>query len=247
MRGREHAVALAALAALAGCGGGGGDKTAANGPDGGGSAGAPNDAAGTPMPPALGAQLDRMGRPGVGEFLIGTFVTADAADRKAAYRQASDPKTWLTTPLATNVTIEDELKANLAAFDAIDAQQPVGTATLPGCGNAFDYHAPTTVTSYTPLADLLGDDQLYLDTAKPTCSQYFSLEIEVVGRTIAHMTCGGRTLSHDALDTLISMIASGMSGLTIDLNAVLIPVDHSAATPHADVTDTFPFLGAPNP
>jgi hypothetical protein len=230
-----------ALAALAGCGGGHGGQAAGNGPDGG------SDAGGTPMPPALGVQLDRMGRPGVGEFLIGTLGDAGAADRRTAYQQASDPTTWLTTTLATNVTVSSELQGNLALYDSIDTGQGVGTTTLVGCTNAFDYTTPATGTSYAALATLLADDQIYLDSAKTSCSQYLALEIEQVGHTVLHSTCGGRILSYDAIDTLLSLVMSGLSGLTFDSNALLVPLDHSAATVHADITDTFPFLGPPNP
>lgn len=241
MRGRERWIALALAAVAGGCGGGGG-QTANNGPDGGGT----GDAPAMPMPPALGAQLDRMGRPGVGEFLIGTFGDAGAADRQAAYRQAMDPKTWLTTTLATNVTIASELKANLGPFDAIDTGMVINTNTLPGCTDALDYVNPATATSYDRLISLLGDDELYLDTAKATCTTYLSLELELTSSgSFAHTTCGGRMLGHNAFDILLSLLAAGLSGL--DVGAGLAPRLHSAATAHADITNTFPFLGAPNP
>lgn len=239
MRGRERWLAAAALAAVAGCGGSG--KAAGDSPDGGAS-----DAPGTPMPPTLGAQLDRMGRPGVGEFLIATLGGADAADRQAAYRQASDPKTWATTPLAKNVTIESELRANIGPFDAIDAGLVINSTTLPGCTNTLGYQKPVGATSYQTLIDILADDELYLDTAKGTCATYFSLELELASaETLLHDTCGGRTLGLDALDVLISVLVAGLAGL--DQSARFAPLFHSAATAHADITDAFPFLGAPNP
>ena len=236
MRGLERWLALAALA---GCGGSTG-KAASNGPDAG------SDAGGTPMPPKLGAQLDRMGRPGAEQFLIATLGGTDAAARHAAYEQASDPTTWLTTTLSTNVTVASELQANLPLFDSIDTGQLAASATL-GCGDAFDYTPPATPTSYTALANLLGDDQLYLDTTKATCEQYMALELEQANRNLTHTTCGGRILSYDAVTGTLALIMSGVSGLKLDLNGTLIPLYHSSATVHADITDAFPFLGPPNP
>lgn len=240
MRGRERWLAAIAIAASAGCGGGGG-KAASDSPDGGAS-----DAPGTPMPPELGAQLDRMGRPGVGELLIATFGGTDAADRQAAYRQASDPKTWLTTPLAKNVTIASELRTNIGPFDAIDAGLVVNSTTFPGCTDTLGYQRPTSVTSYDALIDILADDELYLDTSKATCTTYLSLELEQASAgTLAHDTCGGRMLGLDALDVLLAVLIAGRAGL--DQSAGFAPIFHSAATAHADITDAFPFLGAPNP
>jgi hypothetical protein len=241
MRGRERWLAVAAVAMIAGCGGGSSRQTASNGPDGGAS-----DAAGTPMPPKLGAQLDRMGRPGVGEFLIATLGGTDAADRQAAYRQADDPKTWLTTPLATNVTIESEIRANIGPFDAIDAGAIINSVALPGCTNTLGYTTPASFNSYDRLVDVLADDELYLDTGKPTCTTYFELELELMaGGTLFHTACGGRTLDEDAPDVLISVLVAGFAGL--DRSTGYVPFFHSAATVHADITDTFPFLGPPNP
>src|SRR5689334_6572960 len=95
------------LAAFAGCGGDGASNS--NHHD-----AAPPDTGDVP-PPALGAQLDRAGRPALRTLLIGTFATEPTRTTvKDAYRQASDPATWKTTMLRPNVTIEQELEANLA-------------------------------------------------------------------------------------------------------------------------------------
>jgi hypothetical protein len=246
MRDRDRIIA-ALLVALAACGGGKANNADVDaGPAGDG--GNP-DAAGMPMPPALGAQLDRMGRPGVAELLVAPFGGADAADRQAAYRQAADPAAWKTTQLATNVTVESEFKTNLGPLDAIDNGFVANQTTFPGCGNALFYLPPVTATSYLGLADVLADDQLYLDTSKPTCAVYLALEIEQASTlTILHTTCGGRTLRYDALDVLVSVLAAGLAGVQSRGEAIpFAPRLNSKLAAHTDVSDSFPFLGAPNP
>ena len=195
---------------------------------------------GKPPPPVLGAQIDRSGRAGIGAMLIATFTApADVQAQKDAYNQASDPAAWRTTMLRSNFTIEDELKANLAMFDAIDAPT--------GCGNALDYARPVNAVSYLGGADLLADDQLYIDTAMATCNVYLALEIEQGGMgRFSHTECGGRTLSHAAVDVTYSVLAAGVvDGL--DQAAAFSPRIHGSLTAHGDLTTTFPFLGIPHP
>jgi len=199
----------------------------------------PDAPVGMPPPPVLGAQLDRVGRPAISTLLIAVFAApADQTAPKDAYNHAPDPATWKTTLLRTNVTIEAELQASLAAFDAIDT----GAAT--GCGNALAYTVPINAISYRPGADLLADDQLYVDTSKQTCNIYLALEIErgSLGR-FTHTECGGRTLAHDAIDVTYSVLASGIDGL--DPLTGFGPKIHGSLSAHPDIKDTFPFLGPP--
>ena len=221
-------------AALAGChGSGAGSEVPVH--DG-------NEGAGAPPPPALGAQIDRMGRPAITSSLIAVFAADGAAKtaQKDAYNQAPDPATWKTTMLPTNVTIERELEANLAVFDAID-----NGLAIPGCGNALSYVRPPSATSYQNAADLLADDQLYVDTSKTTCTVYLALEIEQASAgSSVHYACGGRMLKHDVIDVTYSVLAAGLAGLDPANN--FAPKLHDGVAPHPDVKDTFPFLGAPH-
>ncbi|HEX4421463.1 MAG TPA: hypothetical protein VH165_26290 [Kofleriaceae bacterium] len=238
--------ALALAAALAGCGGSSAARDAGSvGDDDGGG---PPDGAGMPPPPALGAQIDRMGRPGIADFLVAVFPASgpDPASQKDAYNRASDPTLWRTTTLRTNVVVEDELKANIAAFDAIDTSQVQNMLTLPGCGNTLGYSPPVNLLAYRGIADLLADDELYVDTSRATCTVYLALELEYAnGGSPVHMACGGRIPAYDALDVLYEVLASGADGLDQANN--FAPRLHSTATAHADTKDTFPFLGPPNP
>ncbi|MBL0215898.1 MAG: hypothetical protein IPQ07_18715 [Myxococcales bacterium] len=95
------------------------------------------------------------------------------------------------------------------------------------------------------LATVLSDDQLYVDTTKLTCNFYLSLEVEVAtGGGVAHTQCGGRTLAHDVIDTSYSLLAAGLGGF--DAANSFAPRIHDNAPVHTDITDTFPYLGAPH-
>jgi hypothetical protein len=200
---------------------------------------------GASSPPALGAQIDRLGRPAISAALIGTFAAPEATRTavKDAYNVASDPATWKTAtlpPLPAASTIERELAANLAVFDAIDRGLSI---TKSGCGNA--YTGAATPMSYLATADLLADDQLYVDTSKPTCTVYFDLEIEQASAgSFIHQTCGGRTLTHDVIDMSYSVLAASTLGLDPANN--FAPKIGDGVAAHTDISTTFPFLGPPH-
>ena len=237
MRNTSHSL-LAAAIAIAGCGGNGSNSDGGVHHDGG-----PDDG-GQPAPPALGAQLDRMGRPGVATMLIGTFASEPTRTAlRDAYAQASDPATWKSTMLQANLSIEREMETNLAVFDALDVG--MSTVAMSGCGNALRYNAGAGPASYLAAADMFADDQIYVDTSKPLCSGYLALEIEYGSFSLTpHTTCGGRTPTHDAIDMMYSMLAAGVSGL--DLTSDPAPRIHDGAAVHGDVKDSFPFLGPPH-
>ena len=234
-------ISAVALVAFAGCGGGASNPIHHD-------AGTP-DAAGFPPPPALGAQIDRVGRPAISSLLIGTFATEPTRTAvKDAYRQASDPATWKDTMLRPNVSIRQELEANLAVFDALDAGLPPVPSQPPfGCRNAFRYTTPTGAASYQAAADLFADDELYVDTSRPTCNVFLALELDYgTGGGYTHTTCGGRMPTHDAIDMMYSVLAAGAYGVDQQSNGDLAPLIHDNAPVHSDVKDTFPFLGPPH-
>lgn len=205
------------------------------------------DAPTLPRAPKLGAQIDRMGRPAISTALV-ALRTASGAARTAqrdAYNHASDPATWKTTTVRTGTTIEGELGVNLAVFDALDKGLSTAQGALPGCGNPL-VHSGTGATFYRLAADLFADDQLYVDTSKGSCSVYLALEIEKASAArIIHSTCGGRTPTHDVIDATYSVFAAGLDGL--GPAPAFAPVLRDGVPVHADIKDTFPFLGPPNP
>lgn len=239
----RHLVAGAIV--LASCGGGSGDPIHH---DGGNLDGAP-----IPPPPALGAQIDRMGRPLIGTALIGAFAAApDQAALRDAYNRAPDPAAWATTMLPNSLTIEAEIETNLAVFDAFD----IGMASITGagCGNGLRYSLPPLppgpTSSYRVAAGAFADDEIYVDTGITSCPIYLALEMELATagpNTEPHTTCGGRMPSHDVVDMTYSMLAAGRSGFDVPSKSYA-PAIHDGVAAHADVKETvFPFLGPPHP
>jgi len=204
-----------------------------------------------PAPPPLGVQIDRAGRPAIGTLLLGTLDTSDVADMKRdAYHLAADPNQWGSTQLAPGRSVLAELAANLAVLDVID-QGNLAIPGTPGCNNQILYNGnlqgggPPGPTSYQQLAVVLAEDMLYLDTMFPTCTRYFSLEIELAsGTAIHHEECGGRAPTHDVIDVTYSALLSGFFGFT---QPALIPRIADGVTPREGLSNTaFPYFGSPH-
>jgi hypothetical protein len=234
-----RAILAVVAVGLTGCGGN--SRT----PDGGTADAINPDAMGFPPPPMLGAQIDRMGRPAISTALIAVLAPAGTSKtaQKDAYNHAADPAAWKTTTLQTNVTLERELKGNLAVLDAIDLGL---TTPMAGCGNALMYVGPPGAMTYQGAADLFADDQLHVDTSRQSCSVYLALEIEhASGGALPHTTCGGRMLGHDVIDATYSVLASGLNDFD-PRRGDLVPKIRDGAAVHPDISDAFPFLGAPH-
>jgi hypothetical protein len=199
------------FAACSSSGGSSSDAAAGSGGNGG--------AGGSAAPPALGAQIDRMGRPA-----INTAIT-DPFDSNTTQHGMKQDMYNAATP-STATSFEAAFEANLAILDGLDRN----------CGNQFAADATKTdATRYKPLADVLLDDQLYVDTSSGTCNVYLGVEANATN-IIPNTDCGGRTLTEDVVDVSYSVLAVGMvSGVTDGVNS-------DDKTPGA----TFPFLAAPN-
>src|SRR5437879_6436392 len=109
---------------------------------GGGGGGGGNN----PAPPALGAQIDRQGRPAINTATNHSFDANE--DTKGAAKNDwngnSDPSTWVAK-------YAGEIQKNLAILDAID-----GT-----CGNQlFADKMKTDGSRYGTFASVLADDRL---------------------------------------------------------------------------------------
>jgi len=190
-----------------------------------GAAGASPDAGdggGIPTAPKLGAQIDRMGRPAINTALNHTFDT-DTTSKNAAKDAYNDalPATWSR--------FESEFEKNLAILDSLDTN----------CGNQL--LADTTKTGpdrYKTLADVLTDDQLYVDATQSTCGVYLGVEAEFVGAVGSGAgKCGGRTPKDDVIERSYSVLAAG----------ALSGVDDGITADDGAQTATFPFLGPPSP
>lgn len=233
---------------------------------------APVDTVTFPAAPVLGTVIDRMGKPAVNTALnavIESSATLKTAKKDAYNHAALDPTMWRTTvldPAGTDPaypitsalqvlgprkTVLGEFEKYLGIFDSLDqgsgitGSTPGGVANpsgnTGGCGNGALYNA-TAGTHYATLATVLADDELYVDTAKLTCNTYLSVEVDVIAGS--HSQCGGRTPSHDVIDSSYSLLAAGANGFT---GTAFTPLVGDGVAVHADVSDTtFPFLGAPH-
>jgi hypothetical protein len=212
--------------------------------------------AGFARPPALGAIIDRMGRPVINTALNALVLDSGAmiAMKKDAYNQAADPAMWGAAPLPGGRSIAAEMAVNLAFIDVLDQGNPAIPGTgmnAPGCRNQLLYNSnppgggTPAATSYQTLAGILADDMLYVDTSKTSCQAYLSLEVEAAtGGTVPHTQCGGRAPTHDVIDTSYSVLIAGLAGFT---SPGFVPRISDGVAAHTDVSDTvFPYFGTPH-
>lgn len=155
--------------------------------------------------------LDRMGRPLTANALLGPLEPAAVVNaRKEAWNRAAPPQ-WpqFVAPVART----------LALYDGFDGR----------CGNqwlAADPPAPT----YLPLAALLVDDRLWVDSRATRCSDFLAVERGVAG------DCGGRTPVQDAVDVYRALLVDGRTSS--------VP-DGADRDDGAHDARRFPFLGPP--
>jgi hypothetical protein len=179
-----------------------------------------------PPPPSVGAvQIDRMGRAGVNTALTNPFYRESVASEDSQHKlivddfnAASDPSQWVAR-------FSSLIASNLAILDSLDRvcgnQVLAGPAPVPG--------------RYKALADILADDQLYVNTASGTCNQYLAVEANAIG--IVNTDCGGRTPLENTIDITYSVVAVGaLTGVT---NGITSDADGTASL------TAFPFLDRP--
>ncbi len=179
----------------------------------------------SPPPPALGAQIDRMGRAAINTALIGPFRDKGGGGARGMvqdmYNQAADPAQWASV-------FSSEVADNLAIYDALDTT----------CGNQLLAGTSATADRYDTLAGVLADDQLYVNSASGTCATYLAVEANATG-LLPNNDCGGRTPLYDTIDISYSVLAAGtFSGVT---DGVPVDADGTASA------SRFPFYDAPLP
>src|SRR5262245_32822593 len=181
-----------------------------------------------PPPPPLGTvQIDRMGRAGVNTALTNPFFRESVASEESqhemivdAYNAAHDPSQWVAM-------FSSLMAPNLAILDSLDGV----------CGNQVLAGPAPAAGRYTAFANILADDQLYVNTASGTCNQYLAVEANAIG--IANTDCGGRTPLENTIDITYSLVALGaLSGVT---NGITSDADGTASL------TVFPFLDRPVP
>lgn len=173
------------------------------------------------VPPALGPQIDRMGRAGVNTALIAPFDlnSSSKGASQDAYNAAGVPSQW-------GAQFAARIAANLAVLDGLDTV----------CGNQLLAGPAPVPGRYATLAGVLADDQIYVNTSSGTCDVYLAVEANAVG--IANSDCGGRTPTVDTIDRTYSVLAAGA------LSGVGDGVARDADAAHS--TTSFPFLAPRN-
>lgn len=163
-------------------------------------------------------QVDRMGRPLTGNAMLSPLAQDDMSDRlKEEYNASATADAERFVP---------EIEKTLALYDGFDAQ----------CGNGLIPH-PKPDQRYRPLARLLADDRLWVDSRSGVCSEFMAVERAALrDERQAAEDCGGRTPLTDAIDVYRSLLVGGQpTGITDGVD-----VDEREHSP-----SQFPFLAAP--
>jgi hypothetical protein len=165
-------------------------------------------------------RIDRMGRPLTGNGLLAHLGSDEEADAyKLKYNEATPETADEFVPV---------IARSLALYDGYDGR----------CGNQLMIDASALPAQrYTPLAKLLADDRLWVNSASTTCTQLFGVELTALpGGERWRNECGGRTLHYDAVNVYRSLLAGGNNDAVTDG----VRADDQA---HSDAV--FPFLAAP--
>lgn len=185
----------------------------------GGTGGGGGSGGGGMTMPALGKQVDRMGRPAINTAANETFNPNDAQanTNKDAYNAAM-PDKW--------ADYAGEIQANLGILDSLDTV----------CGNQLlaDMNK-NDPTRYSQLATVLADDRLYVNMVGPMCTTYLGVEANAVG--VMNNDCGGRTLAYDVIDVSYTVLATGALDASVGDD---VPISAAAQG------TTFPYLATPH-
>ena len=167
------------------------------------------------------ARLDRVGRPEIKNFIM-MDKASDALNRDLDVRDLYSE--------------EDGFKLRPDYLGAYRARLNGSLATYDGLDGKTDW--PLGDQGEHPLTELLLTDFLVIDPSKPFDEDGY-LEIErTMLRGTTHQTCGGRSLNHDIVDTLLTFLINNGNGPRISDGVDQAPTPASR---------TFPYLSPPNP
>jgi len=201
-----------------------------------------------PPPPVVGiAQIDRMGRAVVNTANTAPFfreptvvLNCPACVREKVDHDIIGDDYNVETVPAQWSRFSSIIAANLAILDGLDGV----------CGNQV-LAGPAGAGRYKRLADLLANDQLFVNTNSGKCTQYLAVEAVAAGVPGADANdCGGRTPTENSVDVSYSLFAAGVLSLPLPgLPAPLLPFLTNGTTSDADgpgvSTTVFPFLDKP--
>lgn len=165
-------------------------------------------------------QIDRMGRPLTGNAMLAPLAADEVSDNLKERYNAATP--------SSAAEFIPEIQKTLALYDAFDGK----------CGNSLLANgSASSPARYLPLATLLADDRLWIDSESTICTRFFAVELaNLAGRGELSIDCGGRTPAEDAVDVYRSLLVTGTTaGVTDGVDRD--ERNHSIAE--------FPFLAAP--
>jgi hypothetical protein len=170
-----------------------------------------------------GKPLDRMGRPFVGNTLLGAapFSPDDASGvLRQQYNEALP---------STGARFIADLEKSLAFEDSLDGN----------CGNQLLAQPKESPTRYLELAKVFADDRLWVNSASTVCTQFFAVELaSLAGQRTLSRDCGGRTPTYDTSNVWRSLLIAGTTtGITDGLHQ----------DEHPPSATVFPFLAPPDP
>ncbi len=144
---------------------------------------------------SLRARLERYGRPEVKNFLL-LPKDFDVVNRDIELRDLYNQEDAFQLSAAYGSAYRARMSANLAFWDSLD-----GNTDWP-----LDEHGAH------PLTEFLLADAMVVDVSKPYAEDSY-LEIErTVLRGVPHLSCGGRSLNDDAIDTFMTLLVNGGEG-----------------------------------
>ena len=165
-------------------------------------------------------RLERVGRPEIKNVLMANPMR-DPRAKGVELRDLYNREDAFALSPVYRPLYESRLDANLAFFDSLD-----GTTAW-----------PTGPDGRHPLRDLLLDDFLILDLARPFGPRGF-LEIErALAENLPHTSVGGRWLDDDILDDLLTWMVNGGRGERFG---------DGVDTPTKPASLTFPYVREPN-
>jgi hypothetical protein len=170
----------------------------------------------------LNVRIERVGRPEVKNMMLAP-KDFDPVNRDLEIRDLYNMEDAFHLGDSYAGAFRARLDANLAFWDGLDGKQdwPIGEE------------------SSHPLTDLVLADYLVVDVTKPYVEQGSFLEIELSARRgEPHVTCGGRTLNDDVMDTIFTQLVNAGQGP---------PIRDGVDAATRPGTVTFPYLAEPNP
>jgi len=138
-------------------------------------------------------QIDRAARPLTGNALLATLGSDEESDALKEKYNRSTP--------AGGAAFVAEIAKGVGLYDGLDGR--CGDSLLAAKGGK-------TPERYYPLARLLADDRLWVDSRYGRCTALFAVERAALNKETAFLhDCGGRKLTYDASNVYRSLLVSG--------------------------------------